>query len=74
MWQTAKCLPVYNGPSIAIRPFVHLLHFFYILFKDLVVLFLHRDDIFYYVTHVTILGDKTTLRNTTKFQVKCTNT
>ena len=56
-----------------VRPFVHLLHFFYLLLKDLVVPFF-QTDVFYYVTHVTIFGDKTTWRNTTKFQVKCTNT
>ena len=39
----------------------------------MVVLFLHSTDLFYYVTRATILGDKTTWRNTTKFLVKCRN-
>ena len=45
--------------------------FLYILLKDLVALFLYRTDIFSYVTRSVITGDKTSWRNTTKFQGKC---
>ena len=37
-----QCITV--RPSLSVCPFVHLLHFFYILLKDLVVLFLHRKN------------------------------
>ena len=40
-----QCITVRPSPSI--RPFVHLLHFFNILLKDLVALFLHRTDVFF---------------------------
>ena len=42
-----QCITV--RPSLSVRPFVHLLRFFYILWKNLVVLFLHRTDLFYYL-------------------------
>ena len=32
--------------SLSVRPLVHLLHFLYIILKDLVVLFLDRTDVF----------------------------
>ena len=35
-----QCITV--RPLLSVCPLVHLLHFFYILLKDLVVLFLHR--------------------------------
>ena len=47
-----QCLTVH--PSLSVCPLVHLLHSFYILLL-LVVLFLHRLDLFYYAKRVTIL-------------------
>ena len=66
---------MYNGPSVAIRPSVYaLVSLFLYTLKRLSSPFLHRTDVFQYVTCGTILEDKTSWKNLTKFQVKCTNT